>query len=131
LPAEVDIANADQARADLLAAVGRGCPVVIVDMSRTSFCDCAGVDVLLAAASQAVRVGAEVRVVARARSVLRTFELTGLQLALKVYATTGDAQRGPPDSAGAVPAGAVPAGAVLALPPATTRLRRHQPADAG
>ncbi len=121
LPAEVDIANADEVRADLFAAIRRGSPVVIADMSRTSFCDCAAVSVLLAAASQALRAGAELRVVARATPVLRTFELTGLHLVLRVYPTTGEALRGPPGAAGTV----------LALPPATARLRRRQPTDAG
>ncbi len=96
LPAEVDIANADQVHDDLDAAVAQGYPIVIVDMSRTSFCDCAGVSVLLAAASQALRGGAEIRIVARARPVLRTFELTGLRLVLKIYRTAVEAQRGPP-----------------------------------
>jgi anti-sigma B factor antagonist len=121
LPAEVDIANVDEMRADLVAAIEQGCPVVIVDMTRTSFCDCAGVGVLLAAASQALRAGLEIRIVARARTVLRTFELTGLYLVLPVYPTTGDADRGPPETAGNV----------LALAPATARLRRRLPADVG
>ncbi len=96
LPAEVDIANADQVRADLSAAVRLGCPVVIADLRRTSFCDCAGVSLLMAAANQALRAGAELRIVASARSVLRTFKLTGLPLAIEVYPTITDAQRGPP-----------------------------------
>jgi anti-sigma B factor antagonist len=121
LPAEVDIANADEVRADLAAALDQGCPVVIVDMSRTSFCDCAGVGVLLAAASQARRAGLQIRIVARARPVLRTFELTGLYLALPVYPTAADAERGPPETAGTVGA----------LAPATARLRRRLPADVG
>ncbi len=123
-PAEVDVANADQVRAGLMAALGRGCPILIVDMSRTTFCDCAGVRALLCAASQALRAGVEMRVVARARPVLRTFEITGLQLALRVYPTAADAVRGPPETAGS---GATVA-AVLALATADG-LRRRQPAD--
>jgi anti-anti-sigma factor len=102
LPTEVDIANADRVRAKLLAALGQGRPVIIVDMSRTTFCDCAGVSVLLGAGNQALRDGAEMRIVARATPVLRMFELTGLQLALHVYGTTAEALRGPPGVAGAV-----------------------------
>jgi anti-anti-sigma factor len=121
LPAEVDIANADRVRAQLLAALGRGCPVIVVDMSRTTFCDCAGVSVLLGAGNQALRGGAEMRIVARARPVLRMFELTGLQLALHVYGTTAEALRGPPGAGGAV----------LMLPLAAARLSRRQRTDAG
>jgi anti-sigma B factor antagonist len=95
LPAEVDIANADQVRADLVAAARLGCPVVIADMRRTSFCDCAGVRLLIEAANQALRAGAELRIVTSARSVLRTFNLTALPLAIRVDPTMSDAQRGP------------------------------------
>lgn len=121
LPAEVDIGNADELRANLIAALRHGSTVVIVDMSRTSFCDCAGVSVLLAAASQALRAGAEIRVVARATPVLRMFGLTGLHLALRVYPTTGEALRGPPGTAGT----GLEVGSALA------RLRRRQPTDVG
>lgn len=99
LPAEVDIANAGQVRADLLAAIDRGHQVVVADMSRTSFCDCAGVTALLAAGHYAARRGARLRVVARSRPVLRTFELTGLPLALGVYPASADAL-GDPGPAG-------------------------------
>jgi anti-sigma B factor antagonist len=126
LPAEIDIANAEQVRADLLAALDRGCPVIIVDMSRTSFCDCAGVRALLAAASRALRDGVEIRVVARARPVLRTFELTGIQLALHVYRTAAEAVRGPPKVVG----GLATAGSVLALG-TVVRLRHPRLADPG
>jgi len=91
LPAEVDIANADGVRRDLVQAIDHRYRVVIADMSRTSFCDCAGVSALLAVGGVAVRAHAELRIVARARGVLRTFELTGLHLALPVYATSCDA----------------------------------------
>jgi anti-anti-sigma factor len=93
LAAELDIANADAARLDLIEAIDHGFHVVIADMSRTSFCDCAGVSTLLTAGGHAARAGAELRVVAMARPVLRIFELTGLQLALPVYLTSSDALR--------------------------------------
>jgi anti-sigma B factor antagonist len=94
VPAEIDIANAEEILAELLEALKYGCPILIVDMSRTSFCDCAGVRALLGAAFQALSEGGELRVVARARPVLRTFELTGLQQVVQVHPTTADAQRG-------------------------------------
>lgn len=126
LPAEIDIANADQVRLDLLAALNRGCPVIIVDMTRTTFCDCAGVRALLRAASRALSVGVEIRVVARATPVLRTFELTGMQLALRVYRTIADAVRGPPEIVGR----AATAGSVLGVATAV-RLRHRRLADPG
>ena len=85
LPPEIDIANAEQVRADLVTAIDQGYAVVVADMSRTSFCDCAGVAELLSAGSYAASLGAQLRIAARAKPVLRTFELTGLRLALPVY----------------------------------------------
>jgi anti-anti-sigma factor len=95
MPAEIDVGNAARVRADLLSAVNHS-KVVIADLGRTSFCDCAGVSALLTAGSYAARTGAELLIVARSRAVLRTFELTGLPLRLAVYATCAEAQRGPP-----------------------------------
>ena len=85
LPREIDVANADQVRADLLAAIDSGIPLIVADMSLTAFCDCAGVTALLTAGSHAAQAGAQMRVVARAGPVLRTFDLTGLAMALPVY----------------------------------------------
>ena len=91
LPSEIDVANAGQVLADLLAAIDCGGPVIVADMSLTAFCDCAGVTALLAAGSHAAKAGAELRVVARVGPVLRTFYLTGLAMALPVYATSSAA----------------------------------------
>ena len=85
MPAEMDIGNADDLRQRLVSAVDRGFAVVIADLTDTLFCDCAAVTALLIAGQYAATVGAEVRIVARARPVLRTFELTELAGLLAVY----------------------------------------------
>jgi anti-anti-sigma factor len=87
LPAEIEITNADLVRAALLAAAGTGTPVIIADLSRCSFCDCAGVAALLGAAAEAVLLGAQLRLVATARPVLRVFDLVGLARSVPVYPT--------------------------------------------
>jgi hypothetical protein len=48
-PVEIDIANAEQLRAVLLEAGRRGHGTVVVDMTRTRYCDSAGVSALVAA----------------------------------------------------------------------------------
>jgi STAS domain len=53
MPAEIDIANADDLRQSLTAAVDRGFAVVIADMSDTLFCDCAAVTALVSAGQYA------------------------------------------------------------------------------
>lgn len=56
LPAEIDLANADQVREALLAAIGHD-PVLIVDMSGTTFCDSAGVQAIITATRAAGGAG--------------------------------------------------------------------------
>jgi anti-anti-sigma factor len=102
LPAEIDIANADLVRADLLSAISAGNSVIIADLSRCSFCDCAGAEALLAVGADAKLHGAQLRVVAPAGPVLRILELTGLTQAVPVYPTRSAAAR-----SGVVPAGTV------------------------
>lgn len=123
LPSEIDVANADQVLADLLAAIDCGSLVVVADMSMTAFCDCAGVTALLVAGSRAARAGAELRVVARARPVLRTFGLTGLALDLPVYPSRSAAQ----DEAGGASSRARLRAAITGL----SRRRRTGPAQSG
>ena len=123
LPAEVDIANAEAAWLDLVRAIDQGYRLVIADMSRTSFCDCAGVSALLAAGAQAAHAGAELRIVARAQAVLRTFELTSLQLALPVYSSSSDAL-----SEAAMATGPRPVGRVVRL---LSRRQRTGAAESG
>lgn len=113
LPAEIDIANAEEVLADLLAAIESGSPVVVADMSMTAFCDCAGVRALLTAGSHALQAGVQVRVVAQSAPVLRTFGLTGLDAALPVYPTSSAAL----DQADDAIAGQEPCATVTELSP--------------
>ena len=121
MPGEIDLANAGQVRAELAAALARGAAVVIADMSMTSFCDCAGVSALLAAARSAESAGCQLRVVARADAVLRIFGLTGLDTALPVFPGTAAALRQP----AAAPLAVRPDGKVIWLS------RRRRTAAAG
>jgi anti-sigma B factor antagonist len=61
-PAEIDIATKDQLRARLLDAIS-GHPTVVVDMTRTQFCDSSGIHTLLQAHEQAVVEGGDLRLV--------------------------------------------------------------------
>ena len=108
LPAELDIANADQVHADLVAVIDQGYATVVADLSGTSFCDCAGVAALLAAGNHAASGGAQLRIAVRAKPVLRVFELTGLPLALPVYPSSRAALHEP--AAGTRPQRGNPAG---------------------
>ncbi len=97
-PAEIDITNAHQLRVALMSASSK-CPIVVVDMSQTVFCDSAGLQVLARAHKRALADGGELRLVITATSVLRILALTGLDRVLPIFATMPDAL-----AAGPVPA---------------------------
>jgi anti-sigma B factor antagonist len=115
LPAEIDIANASRVQAELLTAIGAG-TVIIADLSRCSFCDCAGAEALFVVSAEAKARGGQLRIVAAAGPVLRVLDLIGLTQVVPVYPTKSAAVRGGPVPANTVPANTVPANTV----PATT-----------
>ena len=47
LPTEIDVTNADTVREDLLSVVNQGAVLLVADMSKTTFCDSAGVSALV------------------------------------------------------------------------------------
>jgi anti-anti-sigma factor len=72
LPEEIDIGNVAGVAEELTPAVSRN-PVVIIDMSATRFCDCAGVRAIARAHMRATGGGAELCLVVTAASVRPTF----------------------------------------------------------
>lgn len=78
-PAEVDVTTADQLRLVLLQAGALGHTTIVVDMTRTGFCDSAGLHVLARAHKRALEEGGELRLVMPADgAVFRVFTLTSL-----------------------------------------------------
>ena len=76
---EIDICNAEQLRLVLLEAASRGHATVVVDMTRTRFCDSSGFSVLVEAHKRAMAEGGGLRLVIPDGSrVLRTFTVIGL-----------------------------------------------------
>jgi anti-sigma B factor antagonist len=76
---EIDIASAEQLRVVLLEAGSRGHATVVVDMTRTRFCDSSGFSVLVAAHKRALAEGGGLRLVIPDGSrVLRIFTVIGL-----------------------------------------------------
>jgi anti-sigma B factor antagonist len=76
-PEEIDITNAEPLRSALLNAAANGHRTLVVDMTRTRFCDCSGLHTLLAAHKRAEAEGGEVLLVMAGPAVLRVFALTG------------------------------------------------------
>lgn len=91
MPAEIDIANADDVWARLRAACAVGGAMVIADLGSTVFCDCAGVRRLLLAHDVAVAADAELRLVLHTAAVLRVLKVLGDDRVLWIYPSLGAA----------------------------------------
>ncbi len=81
-PREIDVTNADELRAALRQAEATGGGTFVVDMSRTQFCDSAGLHALLDAHNRAMADGGQELLIAPGPAVLRIFEITGLDQVL-------------------------------------------------
>src|SRR5580693_3122733 len=77
-PEEIDITNAAALRATLLNAAANGHDTLVVDMTRTQFCDSSGLHTLIAAHKRAEAEGRQVLLVIPSPAVLRVFVLTGM-----------------------------------------------------
>ena len=84
LPEAIDICNAARVAEELTSAVSRG-SVVIIDMSASTFCDCAGAHAIVRTHKRAADNGAEVRLVVTAAPVRRIFGLLGIGRLLDFY----------------------------------------------
>jgi anti-sigma B factor antagonist len=91
VPEEVDITNAPGLRAALLEAAADGSPALVVDMTRTRFCDSAGLRVLVDAHKRAVAEGGAVVLAVPAAAVLRVLEITGIDQVIPSFASLGEA----------------------------------------
>jgi anti-sigma B factor antagonist len=85
LPVEVDITNADQVREDLLSVVNQGTALLVADMSKTTFCDSAGVGALVRAFRRAQASDCSMRLVVRTVAVQRVLAITGVDRLLDIY----------------------------------------------
>ena len=77
-PDEVDITNATRLQGVLLEAAADGHGTLVVDMSRTQFCDTAGIHALVGAHKRAQSEHGEVQLVISTPPVLRILAITGL-----------------------------------------------------
>ncbi len=77
-PEEIDITNAPELRSALLEAAEHRHGTLVLDMTRTQFCDSSGLHTLLAARKRAQAAGGELLLVLSATHVLRVFAITGI-----------------------------------------------------
>jgi anti-sigma B factor antagonist len=90
-PGEIDVTNAGQFRAALLTSAACGSGIIIVDMSRTQFCDSAGLHALVTVYRRVRADGGEVRLVIPDPDILRIFVITGLDRVIACHSDLGRA----------------------------------------
>lgn len=99
-PVEIDVTTAGQLRAVLLGATDAVHPMVVVDMTRTVFCDVSGLHTLLRAYKRAVSKGGDLRLVVPADgAVSRVIHLTGLDRLIPCFSSLASALAWTPASA--------------------------------
>ena len=84
LPAEIDMASAGEAGEHLARAFTPGVRVVIADMTTTTFCDPAGIDMLLRASRRAAAHGAELRLAVPCPRRVKRPEMLGVDAVLPI-----------------------------------------------
>jgi anti-sigma B factor antagonist len=95
LPAEIDMATAHAIGEQVAAALAPGVQAVIADMTATTFCDSAGINMLIRAKKRATAHGAELRLLLSCPNVLRVLKIQGVDAVLPVYHSLEEAQAGP------------------------------------
>ena len=93
------ITNADQVREDLLSVLNRGAALLIADLSKTIFCDSAGVGALARTFRRAEASQSEMRLVVATSPVQRVLALTGVDRLLDIFPNVTAALAAPNDSA--------------------------------
>jgi anti-anti-sigma factor len=102
-PEEIDITNAARLRAALLQAAAPGNGTLVVDMSRTQFCDSAALNVLVRAHKRAQAEGREVLLVIAAATVLRIFAIIGIDHLIPNFPSLEEALAQAPAVSGSPP----------------------------
>jgi anti-sigma B factor antagonist len=100
LPAEIDVTNASAVADGLLTAVSQGAVLLIADMSKTAFCDSAGVSVLVRVFRQARAAGTTMRAVVNTPAVQRVLSITGVDRLLETFPSVSASLAGPYDQSG-------------------------------
>jgi anti-sigma B factor antagonist len=98
-PEEIDMTNAAGLRVALIEAAMHGPGTLVVDMTRTRFCDTAGLHVLVGAHKRAGAEGGRVLLVIPSTAVLRIFAITGLDHVIPNFTSMEEALEHAPAAA--------------------------------
>ncbi len=78
LPTEIDVTNADMVQEELSSVLNQGAALLIADLSKTSFCDSAGVGALVHTFRRAATSASSMRLVVSTPAVQRVLSITGV-----------------------------------------------------
>jgi len=95
LATEIDATNADEVREQLLSVVNQGPSVLVADMSKTTFCDSAGVSALFLKFRRATENGTKFMLVVTSPAVQRVLQITGVDRLIDTYPTVTEALGSP------------------------------------
>lgn len=104
LPGEIDVNNADTVQEDLLAVLDHDATLLVADLSKTTFCDSAGVSALVQAFRRATNGGTSMRLVVATPAVQRVLSITGVNRLVEVFPSVADSLAGPFGQGGPPPA---------------------------
>jgi anti-sigma B factor antagonist len=90
-PEEIDITNAQGLREALHRAAGDGSETLVVDLTRTRFCDSAAIHALVDAHKRARAAGGQVLLAFSGTAVPRIFEITGVDRVILGFPSVADA----------------------------------------
>jgi len=90
-PEEIDITNAEALRTALLKAATNGHRALVVDMTRTQFCDASGLHALAAVQERTQAEGRELLLVIPGTAVLRVFALIGMDRMIPNFTSLAEA----------------------------------------
>jgi anti-sigma B factor antagonist len=90
-PEEIDITNAPDLRSAMLEAASDGRGILVLDMTRTRFCDSSGIHTLLAVHRRAQAEGGELLLVIPDPAALRVFAITGIDRVIRNVASLEEA----------------------------------------
>ena len=90
-PEEIDITNAEGLRTALDRAAGNGRETLVVDLTRTRFCDSAGMHALVDAHKRARAGGGQVLLAVSGAAVPRILEITGIDRVLPRFDSVAEA----------------------------------------
>jgi anti-sigma B factor antagonist len=92
-PEEIDVTNAPDLRSALQDAAADGHGTLVLDMTKTRFCDSSGIHTLLAVHRRAQSDGGELRLVIPDPSAVRIFTITGVDRVIPSVSSREEATR--------------------------------------